>query len=59
MLADDLTHGHVLLADWLFLIAAILFVIVAVLLFAKPPDRTRGVLLPIGLALLALGWMVL
>ena len=65
----DITHGHVLLSDWLFLIGAALFVVAAVLAATAsgavdPPGRPshgRYVtpLALVALALVALGWMVL
>ena len=61
----DITHGHYLLADWLFLLAAILFVIeaVAIVLAGRTPPAGptigRGILVAVGLALIALGWLVL
>jgi hypothetical protein len=59
MIADALMSGHVTLADWLFLLAAVVFVIAAVLAWTKRPDPTTGALVPIGLALVAVGWLVL
>ena len=58
MLADIIS-GEVDFADIMFLIAAIVFVIAAVLAWTKRPDPTSGALVPIGLALLAVGWLVL
>jgi len=54
-----IASGHVLLADWLFLLAAILFVIEAVAVVAARPAIGRGVLIAVGLALIAVGWLVL
>ena len=59
MLSDALISGHVALADWLWLIAVVVFVIAAVLAWTKRPDPTTGALVPIGLALTALAWLVL
>jgi hypothetical protein len=66
MIADvGIASGHVLLADWLFLIAAVLFVIeaVAIVLAGRTPPTGpaigRGILVAVGLALIALGWLVL
>ena len=59
MIADQLLSGHTTLADWLFLLAAVLFVIHAVLAWTKRPDPTTGALLPTGLALVALALLVL
>jgi hypothetical protein len=60
MIGDDeigLMSGHNDLADFLFLAAAILFVIGAVLLAAKRP--VTQVVLYAGLACVAVGWFVL
>lgn len=58
--ATDIAHGHVLLADWLFLIAAIVFVLEAVVLWVGGRDTiTRGVLPAVGLCLVAVAWLVL
>ena len=55
-------------SEWLLLIAAIVFVIAALLLFAvragadgvrSVVDPTRGALVPIGLALVAVAWLIL
>jgi hypothetical protein len=54
-----LSTGHVDLADWLFLIAAILFVLAGVLAAIQKPDPTHGALVPFGLALIAVAWLVL
>jgi hypothetical protein len=65
MTAGDLVHGHILLSDWLLLLAAVLFVldVAAIVLSARTPPTgptiSRGILTGIGLALLALGWLVL
>jgi hypothetical protein len=60
MIADiGIASGHVLLSDWMFLIAAILFVIEAVAIVVNRPAIGRGVLVAAGLALVALGWLVL
>lgn len=61
MIAAGITSGHVLLADWLFLIAAILLVLLAVLVNsprALPNGRSTAVQC-IALALVALGFLVL
>jgi hypothetical protein len=49
------------LADWLWLIAAILFTVAAILTVdtRRRPDPTGGVLIPIGLAVAVVGWLVL
>ena len=59
MIADQLLSGHTTLADWLLLIAVIAFVIAGVLAWTKRPDPTTGALVPIGIALTALAWLVL
>ena len=57
--AADITHGHVLLADWLLLIAAVLFVFAAVLYeLGKLPPRAP-VVACIGLACTAVALLVL
>lgn len=58
MLAD-LSHGHVDLADWLFLIAAVMFFVVAIIR-ALPENRTiDAVLMPLGATFLAFALFVL
>lgn len=59
MLADTISQGHVYLADWLFLIAAVVFFVVALLAALKKPDPTHGALLPTGLMLVSVAWLVL
>ncbi len=59
MTADDIAHGHILLADWAFLIAALVFVFEVIVLVVNRPAITRGVLPAVGLALVALGFLVL
>ena len=59
MISDALISGHITLADWLWLIAAIVFVIAAVLAWTKRPDPTTGALIPIGLALTVIAFLVL
>lgn len=53
--------GHVLLSDWLLLIAAIVFVVAAVAAYVRqaPPRDVVPVLVPAGLALVAVGLWVL
>jgi len=59
MLAQIL-DGHITLADWLFLIAAILFVVGAVgSVLASVHGTYVEFLKGIGFALIALGWLVL
>ena len=59
MWADALITGHTTLSDWLLLIAVIVFAIAGLLAWTKRPDPTTGALVPIGLALTALAWLVL
>jgi hypothetical protein len=59
MIASDIAHGHVLLSDWLFLLAVIVFVIEAVAIVVARPAITRGIAPAVGLALIALAWLVL
>jgi hypothetical protein len=59
MLADTLAQGHTYLADWLFLLAVIAFGLATIIAGAKLVDRTRGVLVPLGLTLVALAWLLL
>ena len=70
MIADALVSGHILLADWSFLIAAALFVVLCALAVLRATDRpaTGSVAgssglwraLPyVGSALVALGLLVL
>jgi hypothetical protein len=59
MIALGIASGHVLLSDWLLLIGAILFVIAGVLAWTGRPDPTRGALVPVGLALVAIALLVL
>ena len=60
MIADiGIASGHVLLADWLFLAAVVIFVLEVVVLVVNRPAITRGVLPALGLAAVALAWMVL
>ncbi|HKV67676.1 MAG TPA: hypothetical protein VJN72_06270 [Gaiellales bacterium] len=59
MAADALISGHVLLADWLFLIAAAIFAITAILVLVERQDPTHGFALLAGLCLATVGWLVL
>lgn len=57
-----LIDGYHETAEWLLLIAAILFGVAALLIIlARPerPDPSRGALIAVGLCLTALGWLVL
>lgn len=64
MTAAALVSGHGLLSDWLLLIAAVLFVleVVAIELAARTPPSGptigRGILIGVGLALVALALLV-
>ena len=59
MLFADIASGYTDAADWLFLIAAILFVLYGLILATGTPDKTKGSLLPAGLALVAIAWLLL
>lgn len=62
MIASGIASGHVLAADWLFLVAAILFVLAAIINIAGGTVAARFNPLNlafIGLALVAFGWLVL
>jgi hypothetical protein len=54
-----LIAGYAELAEWLVLFAFIAFVCSAVLAMGQRPDPSRGALIPLGLALAALAWLVL
>lgn len=59
----DISHGHVTLADWLFLIAAVVFVLAAILsastAVARPSWLNTVTLTAVGLACVAVAWLVL
>lgn len=56
----DIAHGHTDGADICFLIAVIIFFVAAVVGTGKLTlGVLTGMLTPIGLALLALGWLIL
>jgi hypothetical protein len=59
MLADTLAQGHTYLADWLFLLAVVVFAVATLGAGLKWPDRTHGALVPLGLTLVALAWLLL
>jgi hypothetical protein len=59
VIADALVTGHVLLADWLFVLAAIVFVVEVVAIVTARPAVSRGIMSGVGLALLAVAWLVL
>ena len=54
-----LLAGHDELADWLFLIAAVLFTLAGLITTTRRPDPSAGALVPAGLALVAIGFLVL
>jgi len=54
-----LITGYVDLADWLWLFAAIAFIIAGLIAVSGRPDPTRGALVPFGLALAAVAWLVI
>jgi hypothetical protein len=54
-----LYSGHDDLSDWLLLIAAILFVLAGMIVTTQTPDRSKGALIPAGLALMAVALLVL
>jgi hypothetical protein len=56
---DGITNGNLNWADVLFLIAAILFFVEALLRASAKPEPTRGVLVPLGLTLIAIAWLLL
>ena len=59
MTLATLVDGKTDLSDRLLLIAAVLFVIPAVLRLTSRPDPTRGALIPLGLAFFAVAALVL
>jgi hypothetical protein len=62
MIADALIDGHVLLSDWLFLIAAVVFVLCALgraISTVQAKVAVPGYLLEVGLALVTIAWLVL
>jgi hypothetical protein len=58
MILADISSGHTDIADWLFLVAAILFVLEGLIQITATPDRARGSLISAGLALVAIGLLV-
>lgn len=60
MLAD-IASGHFDLSDWLFLIAAIVFAVAAIAAYVRQavPRDWVPVLVPVGLALVSVAWLVL
>lgn len=59
----DISHGHVTFADWFFLIAAVLFVLAAVLAASARVERptwlNTATLTALGLACVAVAWIAL
>jgi hypothetical protein len=55
----DIATGHTDLADVLFLLAAILFVIEGLAIAVSNAAIGRGILVAFGLAAVAVGWLVL
>jgi hypothetical protein len=53
----DIAAGHHATADVLFLIATVLFAVAAALAALRRPET--GILVPGGLALLAVAWLIL
>ncbi len=60
MLADIAT-GHHAAADWLFLVAAVVFAVAAVAAYVRQavPRDWLPTLVPLGLTLVAVGWLIL
>jgi len=59
----DITHGHLLLADWLFLIGGVLAVLAAIV-YAPPVVSPRAsawgmTLVALAIGLVAIGFLVL
>jgi hypothetical protein len=57
--APEMPDGHILLADWFFLLAWILAVLYAVCLFLNATHKAVPVLFPLSLACLGFGFWVL
>jgi hypothetical protein len=57
----DLSHGHVDGADWLFLIAAIVFAVATIAGYVRQavPRDWVPVLVPLGLTLVSVAWLIL
>ena len=56
---DGISSGNLNLADVLFLIAAIIFGIAALLPLRVRPIALESVLIPAGLCLVSIAWLVL
>lgn len=61
MIASTIFENHPLLSDWMLLLAAIVFVVATVAAYVRltPPRDLVVVLVPLGLALFAIGMLVL
>jgi uncharacterized membrane protein len=60
MMLADISSGNTGFADVMFLVGFILFVIAALLLYPRPGTPPGGhTVLALGLAAVALGWLVL
>jgi hypothetical protein len=59
MLATGIVSGHTFGADLLFLIAAVLFGIEALLVATGAGIERHGGLVPAGLCLVAVAWLIL
>lgn len=55
----DIAHGETTLADVLFLIAAVVFFISFIIKVLKNPPALDDVLIPAGLCLVSIAWLVL
>jgi hypothetical protein len=55
----DIASGHVDAADVLFLIAAIIFAVAALLPLRTRPVALEAMLVPAGLCLVAVAWLLL
>jgi hypothetical protein len=55
----DIAHGHVDGADVLFLIAAVIFAAAALLPLRARPIALEAMLIPAGLCLTAIAWLIL
>ena len=61
MIAGSMIDGHILLADWLLLIGAIVFLVAAIAAYVRQavPRDWLPVLVPLGLTLLTVALWVL
>jgi hypothetical protein len=51
--------GNPELSDWLLLVAAVVFVLAGLITSTGTPDKSKGSLIPAGLALVAIALLVL